>query len=72
MRILASRSSVTRGYPIITAKDGSVIYLGGIEKQTINDILIRVSEDGYTENDIAMIEDDIFIYRFNGDGWYKE
>ncbi len=72
MRRLMSRSSITRGYPTVTTKDGSVIYLGGQHKNTIIDILSMISEDGYKENDIVMIEDDNFVYYFNGDCWYKE
>ena len=72
VRRLMSRNSIVRGYPTVTVKDGTVIYLGGQYKNTINDILSRISEDGYTERDIVMIEDDNFVYHFNGDCWYKE
>lgn len=61
-----SRNSIIRGFPIITTKDGSVVYLGGQYKQTINDILSRISEDGYAENDIVKIKDGNFVYYFNG------
>ncbi len=72
MRILTSRSSIVRGYPTVEVNDGCFIYLGGQYKQTIDDVLGRILEDGYKESDIVEIKDDYYIYRFNGETWWKE